>query len=73
MRLIYSDTGTEVRIGDAAETFRGEPVTVTYFAEPHKPSSSGKVSVEEASGFRSEFYAGVIGAEWIDREDREDF
>jgi hypothetical protein len=42
------------------------------FREPHKPSSSGHVVVKEMTelGFSKEFYVSVIGAEWIEREDR---
>lgn len=37
-----------------------------YFSHPHKPSSEGKVSLENGM----EYYVSVIGAEWIEREDR---
>ena len=70
MRLVYKATGKEVKVGDIATTFRGEKVTVEYFREPHKPSSEGKVYVKDENGFGSEYYVGVIGAEWIEREDR---
>lgn len=71
MRLVYEETGKEVKVGDKAVTFRGEPVEVTYFREPHKASSSGKVSVKrEGASMSMEYYVGVIGAEWIEREDR---
>ncbi|MDR3502928.1 MAG: hypothetical protein P4L79_10120 [Legionella sp.] len=80
MRLVYKDTGVEVKIGDKVKDFRGEPLIVTGWRKPHKPSSSGFVSVVDADEYvdlkedgrshGSEFYAGVIGAEWIEREDR---
>jgi len=71
MRLVYEDSGTEVQVGDKRETGRGEVVEVTYFREPHKPSSSGKVSVvEEGLTGSREYYVGVIGAKWIEREDQ---
>lgn len=69
MRLIYKETGEEVKVGDTVRTGRGEEVRVTHFAPPHKPSSSGKVSVA-ADQYNAEYYVGVIGAEWIEREDR---
>lgn len=71
MRLIYEETGEEVKVGDKAKTFRGEECTVTYFRPPHKSNSEGKISVRfDGSSFDMEFYVSVIGAKWIEREDR---
>lgn len=86
MRLVYTNkvdgtrsdltvlkAGDEVRLGDVVKTSRGNTVTVSYFKEPHKPSSTGKVVVklpEFPNSFGREFYVGVIGAEWIEREDQ---
>lgn len=71
MRLVYKATGEEVKVGDVVTTFRGKKCEVKYFREPHKPSSEGKVTVkEEGSSFCMEYYVSVIGAEWIEREDR---
>jgi len=77
MRLVYQETGDEVRVGDRVVLRDGEVVEVTYFRPPHKPSSSGKVCVrtvsdDPADEWRSdsEYYVSVIGAEWIEREDR---
>jgi hypothetical protein len=70
MRLIYTANPTrEVKIGDTVE-IDGTTFTVTSFRKPHKPASSGKVSVRW-NGPSTEFYVGVIGAEWVEREDRE--
>ena len=76
MKLVYTKTGTEVKVGDVVEIAHGQKVKVTYFCEPHKPSSSGKVSVQyfgypEGEG-TMEYFVNVIGAEWIEREDRQD-
>lgn len=72
MRLVYTATGKEVRVGDRVKTFNGDEVTVTYFRPPHKPSSSGKVSVKsDGRDYSNEYFVSVIGAEWIEREDRE--
>ena len=72
MKLTYDKTGEEVKAGDIVH-LRGESPYVVYsFSKPHKPSSEGKVSVRamtETAFFR-EFYVSVIGATWIDREDR---
>ena len=71
MRLVYKANGTEVKVGDVVTTSRGQKCKVTYFRPPHKPSSEGKVSVRtEGSSFDMEYYVSVIGAEWIEREDR---
>ena len=71
MRLVYSGTEKEVKVGDRVKTFRGEDATVTYFREPSSSASSGKVSVKmDGDDWEREFYVSVIGAEWIEREDR---
>jgi len=75
MKLIYTETGTEVRVGDVVRLRDGEKVVVEFFRQPHKPSSSGKVCVKDIpKAFdrtrHSEYYVGVIGAEWIEREDQ---
>jgi len=70
MQLVYTETQTPVQVGDITSTFRGEDVTVTYFRPPHKPASSGKISVKDENDRTAEYYVGVIGAEWINREDR---
>jgi hypothetical protein len=56
-------------------TSRGERVKVTSFREPHKRSSVGKVCVDHlhkdaGNRGRTEYFVSVIGAEWIEREDR---
>jgi hypothetical protein len=71
MRLVYTATGKPVAVGDVV-TVSGEAAAVTYFRPPHKASSSGHVTVSfgPETGGSSEFYVGVIEAEWIEREDR---
>jgi len=74
MRLVYEASGIEVKVGDTVY-LDDEPYRVEYFAKPHKPSSSGKVSVAVVDNhihnkFSQEYYVGVIGAVWIEREDR---
>lgn len=66
MKLVHKDTGKEVEVGDTVTSFRGDFATVRFFQKPHKPSSSGKFTT--GGGF--EYYVGVFGLEWIDREDR---
>jgi len=79
VRLVYKDTQQEVKVGDFNTLdSTGETVKVISFQKPHKPSSSGKVVVEfvpapgntGAIGTQQEYYVSVIGAEWIEREDR---
>ena len=70
MRLVYEGTLKPVAIGDIVE-LRDGPVKVEYFREPHKPSSSGKVTVKAIDRtWIQEFFVSVIGAVWIDREDQ---
>jgi len=71
MRLVHCKNQVEVKVGDIVE-LNGCPYRVTYFRPPHKPASSCKVSVESVQnpGMSMEYFVGVIGAEWIEREDR---
>lgn len=76
MRLIYQATKKPVALGDAIVLQReGETArhyTVGYFREPHKPASEGKVTLYLGGNPRAsqEYYVSVIGAKWVDREDR---
>ena len=69
MRLVYNGTNDEVKVGDEVSMRDGEDVTISYFREPHKAASSGKVTVETADGPR-EYYVSGIGAGWVEREDQ---
>jgi len=72
MRLVYEASGKEVQVGDVVHLDSGA-YTVWHFDKPHKPASSGKVFIRPISnenGFSHEYYVGVIGAVWIEREDR---
>lgn len=75
MRLVYTATQAEVKVGDIVE-LDGEKQKVHYFRQPHKPASEGKVTVAPLSRPRTvnmrEYYVSVIGAEWIEREDRQE-
>ena len=68
MKLVYSINGLPVSVGDKVTLSDDVEVTVHYFRQPHKPASSGKVTVME-HGTTREYYVGVIGAKWIERED----
>lgn len=71
MKLVYKRSGSEVKIGDIASTFRGEQVRVSDFTPPHKPSSTGRVYVQfldsdsDSPVFTREFFPSVIEAEWV--------
>jgi hypothetical protein len=71
MRLVYTATGQNVSVGDVV-TVRDRPHTVGFFRPPSNPASSGKVTVwpEGNRAAAREYFVSVIGAEWIDREDR---
>jgi DNA-binding beta-propeller fold protein YncE len=69
MRLIYEKTGKPVRRGDVVRLDEGW-CYVENFNEPHKPSSSGKVSIMDGdTGEVFDRYVSVIRAKWIERED----
>ena len=72
MRLVYTDTGSNVALGDKV-TIDKERFEVVFFEEPHKAASSGKVTVSQwgyPEALDMEYFVNVIGAEWIEREDR---
>ena len=74
MRLIYLSNDEEVKQGDIVE-IRGIKHKILDFSPPHKPSSSGHIYVQRFTDTSSRdvnrYYVGVIGAEWIEREDRQ--
>jgi hypothetical protein len=74
MKLIYTNDGEEVSIGDMID-IRGIKHQIVDLTPPHKPSASGHVYVKRLadldSDFSNKYYVGVIGAEWINREDQE--
>jgi hypothetical protein len=65
MNLIYKDSKKPVKVGDPV-VVGGVTTTVDHFPQPHKPNSEGKVTL----GTGATYYVSVIGAEWVDREDR---
>jgi len=68
MRLLIK--GEPAMIGQVYETFRGERVKLLRIVEPHKPSSTGRVYVEEPNGSKGEFFPGVIDGVWEGRTDQ---
>ncbi len=59
--LFNMTTGEPVRVGDIVTDFRGETCTISGGRAPHKPSSTGRVWVEE---FSQEYFPGVFNLEW---------
>jgi hypothetical protein len=77
MRLCYNAPGgVDVTVGDIVtldEHGKCMDYIVCHFRPPHKASSEGKVSLrpygkDDSHSF--EVYCGVIGATWVEREDR---
>ena len=73
MRLVYTDTGKEVQKGDVAVLRDGKTAIVNSFPKPHKPASSGLVYITTETENERGYYVAVIGAEWIEREDRAEY
>ena len=72
MRLVYEGSNNApVEIGDPV-IVKGTPYYVMSITKPHKPASTGRVlckaMTEEA--WVCEWFPSVIGATWIEREDR---
>ena len=66
MQLINTTTREPLQLGDIVETFRGERAILLGMAEPHKPSSTGRVYIQlDDSRASREFFPSVIGAEWV--------
>lgn len=73
MQLVYTATKQPVKIGDKVALKDDKTVIVTGFQKPHKPASTGRVYVryvDFATTTECAYFPSVIGAEWIDREDR---
>lgn len=72
MRLIYTATGKPVAVDDRVD-IHGTVFVVAHMAPPHKAASEGKVTLRlphERSPSGREYYVSVIGARWIERDDR---
>lgn len=74
MKLVYEKTGKLVKVGDIVTTRdKRKKMEVVYFAPPHKPASSGLVTIRPVGSTGptgQEYYVNVIGAKWIEREDQ---
>ena len=71
MRLVYTTCQKEVAIGDKVHVHNSGVMLVTGIQKPHNPASTGRVYVKPLDGgSEGSYYPSVIGAEWIEREDR---
>jgi hypothetical protein len=68
-KLIYKRTGVRVCVGDHVVLRDGVQAKVTGIAEPHKPSSTGRVYVNDGTHEHS-FFPCVIEARWVGRTDQ---
>lgn len=75
MKLVYTHEKTrKVLIGDSVQVGKVDDTiyTVTGIEKPKTPASTGRVYVmeDDSDAEPRGYYPSVIGAEWIDREDR---
>ena len=67
MRLINKTTRKELVVGEVVHDFRDQPHVLIDARPPHKPSSSGFVTLRsmDEHAFVAECYASVVDAEWV--------
>jgi hypothetical protein len=63
-QLIDPKSKKPVFKGDNVITFRGELVEIVSARAPHRPGSSGYVTVRDSDGVHREVYAGVASLVW---------
>ncbi len=72
MKLIYSASRMPVYVGDQVTLSDGEEFTILRIEEPHKPASTGRVhGTIKGASYENSYFPGVIGAEWVGREDQD--
>tara|TARA_R110002153_G_scaffold81568_3_gene206566 strand:- start:777 stop:1751 length:975 start_codon:yes stop_codon:yes gene_type:complete len=59
-QLVDEETGKVVKLPYKTKDFRGDPMTVKGFTEPHKSSSSGRIQTD-----KGEYFPGVAGVKII--------
>jgi hypothetical protein len=71
MQLVYEVNNEPVQTGDVVHV-RNEAFSVWMITEPHKPSSTGRVTLRgfDDQRYIREFFPNVIGAKWIGRTDQ---
>jgi hypothetical protein len=60
MRLVWSESGEEVQVGDELCSFRGDFWRFCGLEEWPSPGKSGKVRAQSPAGFLSALYVGVF-------------
>ena len=63
-KLVYAETGEEIKLPATVKDFRGDPVEVVDFTPPHKPSSTGRIHTKDGMSY----FPGVINAKIIDHD-----
>ena len=63
--LVDEETGSLVVNGDVRKDFRGEKATVTGFAPPRHPGSTGRIYVERSESYSSECYPSVFNCKIV--------
>ena len=72
--LVRETSGETVKNGALLSDFRGETWILTGGQPPHKPSSTGRVSVRrmlqpvspDSPDTSAEFYPSVVGLKWVE-------
>ena len=63
--VIDETSGNRINLGDAATTFRGEPVVIRGWEASRSPASTGRVYVEFEDGQMASNYPSVINAKAV--------
>ena len=67
MKLVYENTGCEVKCGELARTFRDEVVYIEGWDDPAHPGSTGRVYIKHFgdNGWTQGVYPSVVRAVWV--------
>lgn len=75
MKLVYSATQVEVKIGDTVAFPNGDKADVVSIEKPRHGGSTGRMYVRQPSSSDrpggNGYYPGVFDAQWIEREDQQ--
>jgi len=64
MRLVHTDTGKPVEIGETVTDFRGDKATVIGMTQPRHEGSTGRIHVRAPEGYEHGYYPSVFNCEW---------
>lgn len=66
MKLINTGTNEEIIVGEIVTDFRGDQFKLRNFRGPNKPSSTGRVGLDNLDGtFAGEYFPSVINAKIV--------